>query len=69
MGRHDPLWCFFVLIGSGKITLPEGVRYLTDDEKRWLAIGHGKDKNYECQWDTEADLMVQTNIPIPKVLY
>ena len=42
---------------------------LTDDEKRWLAIGHGKDKNYECQWDTEAELMVQTNIPIPKVLY
>ena len=49
--------------------MPKGVRYLTDDEKRWLAVGSGKDKEFECEYDSEATLnILQTNRPIPKVI-
>ena len=54
--------CFLcIILGSGKLTLPQGYRELTDDEKRWLAIGHGFDKEYECEFDSENNVLVQTN--------
>ena len=54
--------CFlFVILGAGKLVLPSGIRELTDDEKRWFAIGCGLDQSFECVWDSEKDMLVQTN--------
>ena len=63
------MWCFYVLIGSGEIVLPKGVRYLTEDEERWVSISGGKDKEYVTEFDSEETLVLtQTDRKIPKVI-
>ena len=63
------MWRFYVLIGSGEIVLPEGVRHLTEDEERWVSVSGGKDKEYVCEFDSESTMVLtQTDRPIPKVI-
>ena len=50
----------FYVLGGGKLKLAQGIRVLTDDEERWLAIGCGLDKTFVCEFDSENAFVIQT---------
>ena len=46
--------------GNHEVVLPQGYRYLTDQEERRLSIACGVDKTFESEWDSDKNIFFQS---------